>query len=105
MNEKDFEREAHKTLLYIAELIEEMDHECLIDLDYMSDILKLETDKGPFIINKHRAARQIWLASPISGPYHFSPQNNKWINVDDVDLFELLNKELKEFIEIELKYE
>jgi CyaY protein len=74
-------------------------------LDYLFDILTLGTNKGPFIINKHSAAKQIWLASPISGPYHFDPKDGKWINRDDKDLYQILNSELKEFLDIELQYE
>lgn len=105
MSDTNFEEIAAKTLEYIADSVENNDEEGLLEVDYLSDILKIETSKGPFIINKHSAARQVWLASPISGPYHFDPMDGKWVNKDEFDLYELLNRELSEFIDIELKYE
>lgn len=105
MSDTNFEKIAAKSLEYIADTIETTDEEGTLDVDYLSDILKIETSKGPFIINKHSAARQMWLASPISGPYHFDPKDGKWINRDEIDLYELLNTELKEFLDIELQYE
>jgi iron donor protein CyaY len=105
MDDKNFEKLASNTLTYITNVIETKDKECVVEVDYLSDILKIETSKGPFIINKHSAAGQIWLASPISGPYHFSPLGSKWINRDQFDLFDILNTELKQFVDIELKYE
>lgn len=105
MSDKNFEKSALKALSYITDSVEESDKEYILDVDYQSDILKIESPKGPFIINKHSAAGQVWLASPISGPYHFDPKDSKWINRDDIDLYELLNNELSEFIDIELKYE
>lgn len=105
MSDKNFEKSAVKALSYITDTVEESDEEYILDVNSQSDILKIETPKGPFIINKHSAAKQVWLASPISGPYHFDPKDGKWINRDNIDLYQLLNNELKEFIDIELKYE
>lgn len=105
MNDTNFENIASNILSNIADIIETKDPEGIVEVDYLSDILKIETEKGPFIINKHSAAKQIWLASPISGPYHFDPKNGKWINRDNKDLYQILNSELKEFVDIELKYE
>lgn len=101
-----FNSRAIKILSYIATMIEELDIDVKIDVDFQSDILSLTTDKGEYIINKHSAAQQIWLASPKSGPYHFSEgEGGKWLNKDNKDLFSILNEELKEYINLELKYE
>lgn len=105
MSDTNFENITAETLTYITDTIEENDKECVLDVDYQYDIIRIESSKGPFIINKHSAAGQIWLASPISGPYHFDPVSGKWINKDNFDLYALLNEELSEFIDIELKYE
>jgi iron donor protein CyaY len=103
--ETNFESKALSAIEYIADAIEEKDQDCLFEVDFLSEILKLTTPKGEYVINKHSAAKQIWVASPISGPYHFSLKNNHWINKDNIDLFQLLSREFNEFFNIELKYE
>jgi CyaY protein len=74
-------------------------------VDFLSDILKLSTPRGEYVINKHSAAKQIWLASPISGPYHFFLKDGHWVNKSSIDLLSLLSTELQEFFNIELQYE
>jgi len=103
--DKDFDKHAKKSLNYISEYLENKDLDGSLDIDFNTEILKIETPKGIYIINKHSAAKQIWLASPLSGPYHFSYIENKWVNKDNHDLYLLLNEELKDFIDIKLAYE
>jgi len=103
--ETNFETTALKTLSYISDTIEKQDEACVIEIDFLGDILKLFTTKGEYIINKHSAAKQIWLASPISGPYHFSFNGGHWVNKANIDLMSLLSQELKEFSNIDLQYE
>ena len=98
----DFSSLASKVILYISDQIEDQDTDGVIEVDYLGDILKLLTDKGEYVINKHSAAKEIWLASPISGPYHFFFYNNKWINRDGVELMSLLEGELKQFVDVRL---
>ena len=43
-------------------------------------ILELEFDNGSkMIINRHSAAREIWVAAK-SGGFHFRPQDGGWVN-------------------------
>jgi iron donor protein CyaY len=91
---------ASKTIAYISDQIEDQDKTGIIDVDYLGDILKLVTTKGEYVINKHSAAKEIWLASPISGPYHFHHYNDKWVNKHGAELFSLLEKELGQFVEV-----
>ncbi|MGV2431883.1 MAG UNVERIFIED_CONTAM: iron donor protein CyaY [Rickettsiaceae bacterium] len=104
-NIENFHNKAVSTLAYIAKMLDDYDTEAIIDMDATTDIIKLETPKGQYVINKHSAAKQIWLASPISGPYHFSYIDNKWMNKDKVDLLEILSEELSQFFETNLQYE
>ncbi|MDN3030641.1 MAG: iron donor protein CyaY [Candidatus Tisiphia sp.] len=71
MDNTEFAKLAEQTISLIAEIIETEDKDCLIDIDFQGDILTLTTNQGIFVINKHSAAKEIWLSSPISGPYHF----------------------------------
>ena len=91
---------ASKAIAYISDQIEDQDEKGIIDVDYLGDILKLLTTKGEYVINKHSAAKEIWLASPISGPYHFHHYNNKWINKHGAELMSLLELELGQFVDV-----
>ena len=95
MNETEFTQLAKQTLSSIADTIETTDIEGLIDMDFNFDMINLKTEDGIFVINKHSAAKEIWLASPLSGPYHFFYKNGKWQTHEDIDLFNILTRELK----------
>lgn len=90
----EFSAIAEQTILKIVDAVEAQDSEGDIDIDFNSDIIYLITKSGSFVINKHSAAKEIWLASPISGPYHFSYTNSGWKSKYNDDLFDILEKEL-----------
>lgn len=95
MHAKDFTQIAEHTLSLIAQTIEEQDPEGLIEVDFDSDMLNLTTSRGIYIINKHSVAQEIWLASPVSGPYHFFYTGGFWQSKSQFDLLEVLAAELK----------
>lgn len=95
MENTEFAKIAEKTISLIADIIETEDKNCLIDVDFQGDILNLITDKGIFVINKHSAAKEIWLSSPISGPYHFFYELGIWQTKTDIKLYEILEQELQ----------
>jgi CyaY protein len=46
-------------------------------------VLELEFDNGTkMIINRHTAAREIWVAAK-SGGFHFRPLDGRWVNTRD----------------------
>ncbi|MFY9589687.1 iron donor protein CyaY [Rickettsia endosymbiont of Halotydeus destructor] len=95
MENTEFSKIADKTISLIADIIEVQDKDCLIDLDFQGDILNLITDNGMFVINKHSAAQEIWLSSPISGPYHFYYDLGTWKTKNDIKLYTILEQELR----------
>lgn len=101
-----FSRLASEAISHISDSIETQDAEGVIDVDYLGDILHLISPKGEYVINKHSAAKEIWLASPISGPYHFHYDESKktscWVNKNGVEIMSLLESELGQFIKIKL---
>lgn len=99
MNDKDFAQEVEEIIYKIAETIEDSDPEGTIDVDLKDGILMLITDAGTFVINKQSSAKEIWLSSPISGPYHFALNEEKWCSRTGVELFEVLTTELQIKIE------
>lgn len=67
---------------------------CGVDIDIEpkpGGILELEFDNGTkMIINRHTAAREIWVAAK-SGGFHFRPQDGRWLNTrDGADLWAML---------------
>lgn len=56
---------------------------CDADFDYElkpGGVIELEfADGGKIIINRHTAAREIWIAAR-SGGFHFKPDGDSWVN-------------------------
>ena len=59
--------------------------------DRANRVLEIEFDNGSkMIINRHTAAREIWVAAK-SGGFHFRPQDGNWVNTrGGDDLWEML---------------
>jgi CyaY protein len=95
VQDSEFAIKVEKILDGIVQDIEEQDPEGDIDLDLNDGILTLTTDQGTFVVNKQSAAKEIWLSSPISGPYHFVYSKDSWSSRKGADLFEVLSGELK----------
>ncbi len=78
MNEQEFTALADKELAALELALES----CGGDFDMETKpggILELDfADAGKIIINRHVAAREIWLAAR-SGGFHFAPQKGQWI--------------------------
>jgi len=77
MNESDFEAQASATLAALERALED----CGEDLDFelkAGGILELEFDDGSkIIVNRHGAAREIWVAAR-SGGFHFRWDGTAW---------------------------
>ncbi len=97
LTESDFHRVADAYLENLFEMLEEQDVEGALDIDLQDGVLKILTDSGKtFIINKHGVAKEIWLASPLSGGLHFSPADNgnDWKLSDGRRLSVVISEEL-----------
>lgn len=102
MTHDRFSELAEGVLAHIAEQVELQDKEYKIELDMLGDILSIKVPSGEYIINKHSAAREVWLASPVSGPYHFAYLDGEWRNKKGVELLSLLSEELSRVTNISL---
>lgn len=98
MEQKNFDNIAEQLLLELANKIESQDHEYQIDVDYSNEVLTLDIDDNIFVVNKQSPAREIWLASPVSGPYHFKEEKGQWIDKDNNNLHNILSRELSNLI-------
>lgn len=95
MNDKDFAEEVTRIINFIAATIEENDIDGNIEVDINGDILNLLTKEGTFVINKQSSLKEIWLSSPVSGPYHFAYNGNNWQSKAGDDLFLVLSRDLQ----------
>jgi CyaY protein len=95
MNDKEFALEVSRIINFIAETIEENDPDGDIDVDINGDILNIVTNDGVFVINRQPSLKEIWLSSPISGPYHFAYDGKKWRSSAGYELFLILSQDLQ----------
>lgn len=96
MEESEFNALAEKTLAAIEAGLENSG----ADLDFelgAGGVLEVEfADGSKMIINRHGAAREIWVAAR-SGGFHFRPDNGNWIDTrDGAELFAKLERLLAE---------
>jgi CyaY protein len=77
MNEADFETQAAAALQAIEQALENCGEELDFELK-PGGILELEFDDGSkIIVNRHGAAREIWVAAR-SGGFHYRWDGNAW---------------------------
>jgi frataxin len=95
MDESSFERIGEATLRELMARIEAAREDC--DVELVGGILTVDLeDEGTYIINLHRPNRQIWLASPVSGAWHFARDAaGHWVSTRGPErLDQLLHAEL-----------
>jgi iron donor protein CyaY len=95
MKDSDFSQEFESLINLIAEAIENQDTDELIDVDINGGILTISNDNGVYVINKQSAVKEVWLSSPVSGPYHFAKEAQRWKARNGAELLSILNKELQ----------
>lgn len=96
MDEREFNTMADAALRRIEDAVEQCGAE--VDLEVKpGGVLELEFDDGSkIIINRHTAAREIWVAAK-SGGYHFRPQDGGWVGTrDGVELMAALARCMSE---------
>ncbi len=96
MDEADFNALADAELERLENLLEQ----CGADFDYEvkpGGVLELEFDNGTkIIVNRHTAAREIWLAAK-SGGFHFRPVDGSWLGTrDGADFYAVLSRCMSE---------
>lgn len=82
MEEREFNQTADAMLARIETALEN----CASDIDFEikpGGVIEIECDNGSkIIVNRHTAAREIWLAAR-SGGFHFKPQDGRWVGTRD----------------------
>lgn len=93
IDETRFEIEADKTLLRLETCLTELDDS--LDVDLSMGVLTVEFESGrKFVINSHRAARQIWM-SAYATAWHFDFSEEQWISTKSKEeLFDVVNQQV-----------
>lgn len=70
------------------------------DVELNHGVMTLEiTGLGSYVINKQPPNKQIWLASPVSGPDRFDLYQNEWVSLRNGNkLNEVLSAEIKKVL-------
>ena len=96
MNESDFDSLADAALERVSRALEESGADCDWELK-AGAVLELEFPDGSrIVVNRHTAARQIWVAAR-SGGYHFRYDGSRWVDTrDGSELFASLSRRVSE---------
>jgi CyaY protein len=89
MNEQDFAAAAGATLESLEGALEELD----LDFEMKEGaVLEIELEDSKIIVNRHAAAREIWVAAR-SGGFHFRWDGAAWRDTrTGAELFEFLSR-------------
>jgi CyaY protein len=86
MEEREFMAAADAELTRIETLLEVASESDVADFDFETKpggVIEIELGNGSkIILNRHLAAREIWLAAK-SGGYHFRPEGGRWLGTRD----------------------
>lgn len=92
MDESAFVSLAEKELAHIEDALEQSGAEIDIEPQPGGILALIFEDDSQIIINRHVAAREIWVAAK-SGGFHFRPENGGWTDSrSGEDLYVLLSR-------------
>ena len=100
MDEQEFMAAADAELARIEAALEAACDSAAVDFDFEikpGGIIEIEFENGSkIIVNRHAAAREIWLAAK-SGGFHFRPEDGRWVGTrDGEDLMAALARTVSE---------
>lgn len=86
MDEQEFLKAADAQLARVEAALEAASESGAADFDFETKpggIIEIEFENGSkIIVNRHAAAREIWLAAK-SGGFHFRPEAGRWVGTRD----------------------
>ena len=96
MDEADFNALADDEMARIERALDGCDADLDVDVQ-PGGVLEVEfADDSKIIINRHSAAREIWIAAR-SGGFHFRPLEGEWRGTrDGIDLYTALQRVVSE---------
>ncbi|CAI4058057.1 hypothetical protein N7582_001003 [Saccharomyces uvarum] len=98
-----YHEEADEYLDGLLDSLEEMSEahpDCIPDVELSHGVMTLEVPAfGTYVINKQPPNKQIWLASPLSGPDRFDLLNGEWVSLrNGTKLTDILTEEIEQAI-------
>lgn len=80
MTEQEYEARAMPELKQLTRALDELEDPGL-EIELAGDILTLEFQDGKrYVVNSHRAARQIWMAAELRAwHFDFLPETERWV--------------------------
>lgn len=104
MNEAKFYTVSEEILMKLADDIEKMDIQAVLDVEYSDGILNIVVEQTgqTYVINKHSASQKIWYSSPLTGAdyFVFDEQSATWLDAKNTELVQKLFDELSQFIQV-----
>lgn len=102
LSETEYSQLAARELQLLLQALDALGESVEAELE--SDILSIEFPDGArFVINSHRAARQIWMAAGTHA-WHFDPRDGRWIASKNGDeLWSALASELSKKLAREIR--
>jgi len=92
-----YQERASRELVSLLDALDELGDE--LEVELASDILTIEFKDGArFVLNSHRAARQLWMAALMSA-WHFDydEQSSQWLcSRSGGELWSILSKQVSE---------
>lgn len=77
LSEKTFDLAAERMLSQLTDAIGNLDD---VEADLSQGVLTVKFEDGKrYVINSHRAARQIWMAAE-SSAWHFDAVDSRWVS-------------------------
>jgi frataxin len=84
----------------LSALIDQSDAE--VDIEISDGVLNLHMgDSGTFVVSRQTPSRQLWLSSPVSGPWHYTYDHvsKNWIcTKGQLNFFERMENELSQVL-------
>lgn len=108
MDEQEFLKAADAQLALVEEALEAASDSGVADFDFETKpggIIEIEFENGSkIIVNRHAAAREIWLAAK-SGGFHFRPEGGRWVGTrDGEDLMVALARTVSEQAGVSVRF-
>ncbi|CAI4057437.1 ferroxidase SKDI_04G1260 [Saccharomyces kudriavzevii IFO 1802] len=103
LSHEKYHEEADEYLNDLLDNLEELSEahpNCIPDVELNHGVMTLEVPAfGTYVINKQPPNKQIWLASPLSGPNRFDLLNGEWVSLrNGTKLTDILTEEIEKAI-------
>lgn len=103
LNIQTYHEEADTLLESLSSQLEDLSQkypESVPEVELTQGVMQLELQGiGSYVINKQPPNKQIWLASPVSGPNRFDFYQNEWISLrDGSKLLDILTDEVNQAV-------